>query len=86
MYLNKTIYAILKKYNLIANNEYDINIEYDKTNKNNVLLISDDMNDKARFIKCADELNKQIKNEIYFYYLCDNFIYVANKNAIDENM
>lgn len=86
MYLNKAIEKTLRKYDLIGNNEYDINIEYDNENKNNVLLISDDISLTMTFVFCANELNKlKSVNEIYYFYTCDDFIYVANKSAIDEN-
>lgn len=86
MYLNKAIEKTLRKYDLIGNNEYDINIEYDNENKNNVLLISDDISLTMTFVFCANELNKlKNVNEIYYFYTCDDFIYVANKSAIDEN-
>ena len=86
MYLNKDIEKTLRKYDLINNNEYDINIEYNNENKNNVLLISENISETMTFILCANELNKlKSANEIYYFYTYDNFIYVANKSAIDEN-
>ena len=83
--MNEKIKAILTKYDLLDNNEIGVNFDYTDEIQNDVLIISDDLSDvnMITFLACCNDLNDTITDTIYFYYKCDEFLYIATKNAID---